>query len=91
MNGPMIESHFHWVFYAFNGDLAEIEAKTKEIYWNLTIEVIGYDTEENARIAAAEIVTREHFKLLKVWECRSCGYQRQQVDAMRELVNTQKS
>jgi len=79
----MIERHFHWRLWAYNGG---IDPVTKNVNFPVTIDVIGYESEADATIAAQAILPREHYVLQSVWECGSCGYQNRAADMMDQLV-----
>lgn len=76
----MIDRHFHWEFIGWNGD-----AVTKEIPWPVTVEVVGYLSEADARIAVNDVVPRENFSLRRVWECQACGFQQGVSESMGKL------
>lgn len=76
-----IERHWHWAFLAFDG-----EPDAKEIHWSIAVEVMGYQCEADARIAALDIVPREQCRLRRVWECSTCGFQQQAADSMTRLA-----
>ena len=81
----MIDRHFHWEFLAYNG-----EPNAETIKFGITVEVIGFLCEADARVAAGDVVVREQYVLRRVWECASCGFHQQQIDTVRELVNVQR-
>jgi hypothetical protein len=62
------------------GDRADVNA------WATSVEVIGYLSEADARIAAQEMVTRESWHLHAVFECGACGFQRQVGQAMNTIA-----
>lgn len=77
----MIERHWHWKFVAYDG-----EPKAKELTWAVTIEVVGYLCEADARIAAQDIVRREQYGLTSVWECAACGFQAATAESMAAIA-----
>lgn len=78
----MIDRHWHWQFVAYDGEnLAE------KIKWGVTVDVIGYLSEADARVAAQDIVARQHHTLIKVYECATCGYRQQNAEIMKEMVD----
>ncbi len=77
----MIDRHFHWKFAAHDG-----EPHAKEIFWAVTVEVVGYLCEADARIAAADIVQREQYELTSVWECLSCGFREHVADSLQTVA-----
>lgn len=79
---PVSDRHWHWEFLAFDA----AEEKPLEIRYGVTVEVIGYLCEADARIAAQDVITRQHFHLRRVWECQACGYQGSMVQAVNDLV-----
>jgi len=80
----MIERHWHWEFSAF--DEGQLNVEKNNILWPVRIEVIGYLSEADARIAAQDILQRDHFKLSRVWECQTCGFQQSGSDALQKIA-----
>lgn len=76
----MIEPHLHWTFMAFNGE------PIGEIHWAVQVSVTGHYTEEEAQIAAASMIRREHYKLQRVYECTTCGYQESAAKSMEDIA-----
>lgn len=76
----MLERHWHWKFVAFNG-----APDSEKIQWGVSVEVIGYLSEADARVAARDIVSREQCNLISVWECSTCGYQEATSSSMQSL------
>lgn len=79
----MIEPHWHWEFVAFDHPEAQ---PVGEIHWPVTVNVTGQYDEETASLAARSIITREHFKLRRVTECTTCGYQEQIATSTAKLA-----
>jgi hypothetical protein len=78
----MNERHFHWKFMAFDGG-APPPAGT----WGMvTVEVIGYLCEEDAKVAARDILRRDIFLLHAVWECSQCGFQERMADGVTHMA-----
>lgn len=81
MSHPATESHLHWRFIAFNGEIVN-----GQIALGATVEVVGFANEEDARIGAADVVKRDRYLLQMVWECRQCGFQAQTADYLRKMA-----
>ncbi len=77
----MIDRHWHWQFIAYNGEPAAESFK-----WGVKIDVIGFLSEADARIAAQDIVQRDQYALSAVWECASCGFHKQYAESMQDFV-----
>lgn len=84
------ERHFHWEFYSYNDDNVFGVVPNQQINCAAIISVVGYDTEDNARIAAREVIKRDTFILRHVWECTSCKFQEIQAANVREMVKSLK-
>lgn len=80
-----IDRHWHWEFCAYDG-----EPTSEVVKWGVRVIVIGYMCEADARIAAADIVTRQQYQLTQVWECISCGYKQQYAEVIREMAENMK-
>lgn len=78
----MIDRHFHWKFLAYNDE----EALPNGNIRGTGVSVIGYLDEATAKIAAQDIVQRQHWRLFEVWECPACGYQQKAADTMASMV-----
>lgn len=81
----MTKRHWHWEFLAFNGEL-----NGDKIHWGVAVRVIGYLCEADARIAAKDIIQREHYELRSVSECNTCGFQQSITGAMTEMAKNSK-
>ena len=88
----MIARHWHWRFTGFNhiSTPEELQVTEGKVHWPMDVDVIGYLSEADARMAARDIVQRDHFVLKSVWECASCGYQQSHADTLTELVKAVK-
>ncbi len=68
--GEVITPHWHWTFLAFDGD------PTRDtIPWGVDVSITGRYTEEDAMVMASSVIKREHYKLRRVYECTTCGFQ----------------
>lgn len=76
----MIDRHLHWQFFAFDEEIPN------GMCWPVVIDVIGLSTEEDARIAAMDIVIRNRYKLKSVWECNRCGFENRMSSSMEKLT-----
>jgi hypothetical protein len=76
------DRHFHWYFLAYDG-----EPDAQLINWIVEVQVIGYLSEADARVAAADIVTRQQYRLKSVHECSACGFNRMNADTFRKLAS----
>lgn len=72
--------HLHWRFYAWNGTESD-----REIYHIVQVSVIGYNDESSAKEAVSKIIKREVYKLFSVYECNTCNYTQQQLDALKNI------
>lgn len=88
----MIEPHWHWTFFAFDGEANKDAATdpTLGFFWAVEISITGRYTEEDARVMASSIVQREHYKLRRVYECTTCGYQEAAAKSMDEMAKNSK-
>lgn len=77
----MLDSHFHWEFMAYDGPPV-----ADTIRFPVTVEVMGYSSEADARIAAEEVIRRDNYALRRVWECRACNYQQALTDSMQAMT-----
>ena len=84
----MIESHWHWTFLAFDGP--EPVTATDSLMWGVEVSVTGRYTEEDARVMVSSVIQREHYKLRRVYECTTCGYQEAAAKSMDELAKNSK-
>ncbi len=78
----MIERHFHWRFTCWNGETDD----KGMVKFPVSVEVIGYENEADATIAAQDVIKREHYQIGWVMECQSCGFQRENSDALKAMV-----
>lgn len=76
MTDMSYDSHYHWTFYGQN---------TGAEGW-MSVEVIGYSTEERALDAVRHIVARDTWLLHEVRECTSCGAAQRQVHAVEQMA-----
>lgn len=85
----MIEPHWHWTFIAFNGEANKETATdpTLKFFWGVEISVTGRYTEEDARVMVSAIIQRDHYKLRRVYECTTCGYQEAAAKSMQDLAD----
>lgn len=86
---PSGERHLHWRFLAFNrADVqpASVGQPQEMISWMIQVDVVGYDSEADAEIAARALVQRDTFKLQRVWECTTCGQYGRQVEAAEKIA-----
>jgi hypothetical protein len=80
----MIDRHLHWKFTAYN-DVDVIE-NGNGVKWPVGVEVIGYESEQDATIAAGQVVQRDKYILTSVWECSTCGTQESAASAMNVMA-----
>jgi len=80
---PAVERHYHWEFIGHDSDE---EYPMGKLHWAATVSVLGYDTEDDAKIAASAVLHRKWFILQRVWECPSCGYQGQMIKALGDMT-----
>lgn len=72
----MTKGHFHWVFLATNkGNVDPVE-----------MTVLGYMNEADAKGAVEELIIRDTYVLLKVWECSTCAYQEDVSRTFQQMV-----
>lgn len=67
-------AHFHWCFQAANTGMTE----------PVEITVFGYATESDALAAVEELLVRDKYRLLRVYECTSCEYQKELSGVLRQ-------
>ena len=79
---PALERHLHWEFAAFDYPRDHVG----DMHWAISVTVIGYESERDAEIAAAAIVTRQSYKLRRVYECTSCGFNSRVVENQRRMT-----
>lgn len=79
--------HYHWEFVAFDEDDPNYVGK---IQWAVTVNVIGFSCESEARDAASGLVQRKQHRLTRVWECTTCRFQERHVEAIREMTEAMK-
>lgn len=76
--------HYHWEFVAFdNGNVSE---NGRDILWMVTINVVGWPTEADAREAAKGVIKRDRYELRRVYECNTCRFQARMTEAIAELA-----
>lgn len=80
---PQVERHWHWEFLGHNGEPDDAEA----FRTGTAVIVIGYDNEADAEVAVRTIVPRRTYRLHRVWECASCGFQSELAQAMRRIAD----
>lgn len=76
----MANKHLHWLFIANSGK--EENGNWKEA---MEITVVGNSSEEIAREAAKNIISRPYYFLLKVWECTTCAFQEKYLQSLKSI------
>lgn len=71
MSSEFENKHYHWEFIGYDHSVPE----TGQMFGSTRIVVIGYDNQENALIAAKELVPKPHYHLNSVFECNTCKFQ----------------
>lgn len=84
------ERHFHWEFFAYNDANVYGEPPNQRIDYICTVTVVVFDIEENAIIAAKEVIKRDKFALKQVWECTTCRFNEINADNARKMVEALK-
>lgn len=84
-NDPAQERHYHWEFMAYDEELAVPEGSPRTIMWPVTVGVVGYLSEADARLGVEATVQRNQYRLCRVWECATCGFQGRIGEAMRKM------
>lgn len=79
-----MQQHWHWEFIAFNESDQITPAGT--ISFGVTVEVAGYLSEADARVAGKDVVKRDKFHLRRVWECRTCNINSENSAALQKLA-----
>ncbi len=85
----MSERHYHWTFIAYNQEDVIKEASRDEpgsIKNMVSVSVIGYIDEAEAKQAAQMILERDRFFLHQVYECSRCGFEIGMTKAMENIT-----
>jgi hypothetical protein len=73
----MNEAHFHWMFQACNAGQTDPVEMT----------VIGHMREDSARASVEELVVRDSYRLIKVWQCNTCAFQSKMAEAVKLMTS----
>lgn len=69
-----MDKHFHWKFQATDeGMINPVE-----------ITVIGYTDEASALYEVEQLIKRQNYKLIQVWECNQCQLQNKMINFLKK-------
>lgn len=72
----MTKGHYHWEFKATN--TGEVDP--------VIMTVLGYQNEAHAQGAVEELIVRDRYVLIRVWECTTCAYQEAMSGWFQKLI-----